>query len=503
MRRGSVLTRTVVLSAVLVLTTSSVAIADSEVLLVKATHRYGLSEKVTGTWGSVAVDYNTDGWPDLFVGRHGAHPFFYENGQGVYERRRYELDFPKGYDAGDGDTWVDRHSCAWGEATGGGRLDLYCGVGANEGTSVGPNQLLVWDGDGFKDAAKHRGLKEKYGRSRTVHWMDYDVDGDLDVYVGNWARPSYPSVMYRNMRGRFERKTVGVEDQLRTHSSSWADWDSDGDPDLLVLQYLAPAIAYENQGRRFVRVTIPHVTGGSWHGSAWGDFNADGRPDLHLINDTRSLILKNQGGSFTVEDDRSAREGRAGGWLDVENDGDLDLFVVQGAPGKYPSRDAVNAPDVLLVRRGGKFVQVRRSSFRGPESGSGDSVSVSDFDRDGRQDLFVTNGFFEYEQWIGKSWLLQNQTDAANWVGIRLVGKRWNPSGVGALLRVETVTDLYRRRTNDGVTFRSQSEIGYAHFGIADALEATVKVTWPQGGSDCAVAASGVVVVVEQGQTPC
>ncbi|MDQ3645302.1 MAG: VCBS repeat-containing protein [Actinomycetota bacterium] len=465
----------------------------------------GLAHARTGTWGSSWNDHDGDGWADLFIGRHGVQPLFYRGSNGTYERVRYDFVDPPGYDAGDGDTWVDRHTCAWGEATGDGTPDLYCTVGANVGTSVGPNQLLVRTPTGIRDVARAYRVRDRYGRGRSVNWLDFDTDGDLDLFLGNWQRDGHASAMFENTRGEFRRVTVGVEDKLRTISSSWSDWDRDGDPDLLVMQYTAPTIAYENRGGRYVRVDLPFVTSANWHSASWGDFNADGWTDLHVVNDTRSLILKNERGRFSVEDSRSVREGRMGAWLDVENDGDQDLFLVQGAPGITPSAEALNHRDFLLVRRAGRFEPVRRESFRGPTGGNGDGATVSDHDHDGRQDLLVTNGYFEYEQWVGRTVLLENRIDAASWVAVQLLGKRWNPMGIGARVRVESAGKVLLREITDGVSFRGQSEVSRVHLGLGrgSVEPVLVRVKWPGGSTDCAAGLRGQTIAVAQDSQPC
>lgn len=456
-----------------------------------------------GTWSNVWADHDGNGWPDIFIGRHGAWPLFFSNREGTYRPLRFDFVSPPGYDPIDDDKYVDRHSCAWGEATGDGRPDLYCTVGANEGTSVGPNQLLVRVRSGVRDVAKRYGVRDIYGRGRSVNWLDFDTDGDLDLYVGNWERAHHPSVAFENTRGRFRRASIGVEHHLQTISSSWSDWDADGDPDLLVMQYQAPTIAYENRRGRFVATSIPKITTASWHSAAWGDFDGNGHSDVHLLNESRSLVLRNNGDRFRVADSRPVVQGRSSAWLDVENDGDLDLFVVRGAAGQYATDNSVNRADFLLIRRPGDFVKVRRRSFRGPRVGNGDAVTVADHDRDGRQDVLVTNGYHEYDQWRGRLALFRNRSQAGNWVAIDLAGGRWNTWGIGARVRVTAGSLSYRREITDGVAFRSQSEVSHVHLGIGSELSALVRVVWPNGTQDCVVIAAGMSQPVERGSHPC
>lgn len=222
----------------------------------------GIGTVPRNSWGSLIMDYDRDGDADLFVNRHAAPPILFRNGG--------ESFVPVAEDSFYLEK-MDRHGCAWGEANGDGRPDLYCTQGAVEGKGSGPNQLLIQTDSGFEDRAPRLGVENAYGRGRTINWIDYDSDGDLDIFLGNKHREGHPNVMFRNDGGAFRRARVGLSRELRTVSTSWSDWDSDGDPDLLVLQYEPhPAIAFENRGGRFAAVRIDRVTGRRWISGSWG-----------------------------------------------------------------------------------------------------------------------------------------------------------------------------------------------------------------------------------------
>lgn len=416
---------------------------------------------------------------------------------------RHDFVSPPGYEHLDDDDWTDRHGCAWGEANGEAGPELYCAVGANKGGGIGPNQLLTFTPDGVKDRAKRFGVRDSYGRGRSANWLDHDSDGDLDLFVTNFDRAGRPNVLFENRRGDFQRTRAGVGDVLRSYSSSWSDWDSDGDPDLLVMQFRAGTVAYENRGGRFSRVSLPGITGVDWRSAAWGDFDGDKRTDVHMVGENRAAVFRNTPSGFRMVDDRRIGEGRMSAWLDFENDGDLDLFVVRGARGIYQSGDELNLADFILLRKKGRFIRYRREAFRGPKRGNGDSVAVADSDRDGKTDLYVTNGHFEYATWVGRNTYFSNLTEGGGSVGLTLRGPRWNPWGIGARVRVRTSAKTYWREVTDGVTFRAQSEVGHLTMGLGSASSARIRIVWPGGKRDCLRADAGSSHEVSRGSQPC
>lgn len=447
------------------------------------------------SWGSSWIDFESDGDPDLFLVRHWREPILFLNdGNGRFERRRTPRDLQG--------TQMDRHACAWGEGNHDGFPDLLCTQGADNGQGEGANQLLVSNGAGLRDRARQLGIRYAKARGRTVNWVDYDRDGDLDVFLGSMYRPGYPMQLYKRGRKSFRKARVGLAHELSVVSSTWADWDRDGDADLLLTQhYPLPALAYENvRGKYFREVGLRRITGRSWISTSWGDFNGDGWVDLQTAGRKTLRIFRNHRGRLRPVFKTRLRQGRAGTWFDVDNDGDLDSFVVQGARGNAAGPKSVNWRDFLVVRRKGGFSRVEHHSFRGPRTGNGEQATISDFDRDGRLDVFVTNGLHYYQ---GPTVLLRNRSRAGNWGGVDLKGTRKNPLGYGAVVKWRIGRRLLKHRVTDDVVFKGQNEVGYVHLGFDTHEAADVLVKWPDGTKDCARLRSGTVVTVEIGSLGC
>ena len=437
-------------------------------------------------WGSAWGDYDADGDLDLFVGRHVKVPGLFENRSGTFARVEGEEDLSRIF---------DRHGCAWGEANGDGRPDLYCAAGARRGTGAIPKRLYIQTDEGFVDQARRFGVRLPGARGRTVNWIDLDSNSELDLFIGNKRKTGYPSVTFMKGRVGFERVRLKGNRFPSTIGSSWADWDADGDPDLMVFQYgRERPVTYENRSGRLAPVRVPIVNRHRWRSGAWGDYNGDGWPDLHLVRERQSLILKNQGGSFKPAHRTPLRQGRMSAWFDVDNDGDLDSFVVEGASG------GENLGDFLIVQGENGFDVVRGSSFRGPDFGDGDSVSSGDFDLDGRVDLYVTHGFSKNR---GLGVLLKNTSDAGNWAILNLKGSDENPFGFGTTIRVVTGDRTYHRQITDGFNFRSQSATGQVHLGLDDAEQADVRISWVDGTRDCVTVSPSEVLSIGKGAHHC
>ncbi|MBV6520462.1 MAG: hypothetical protein MNPFHGCM_00576 [Gemmatimonadaceae bacterium] len=264
------------------------------------------------------------------------------------------------------------------------------------------------------------------GANLTNAWADYDGDGDLDLFVGFNGSPNR---LYRNTSGLFAdvAPVAGIADSRSTRAAAWGDFDADGDSDLMLGYAPSPGSVlrlYRNDGGRFLDIT--RDAGLSRDSAAvrqlsWVDVDGDGDLDLFVaLRDRPNSLYRNDSGRFTdvapalgLSDPR-----RSVGavWVDYDSDGDLDLYVA--------NQDGDS--NGLFRNDGGLFTDVAGElgvawAGRLPNDKTNGSVRpcAADVDGDGRFDLFGAN--------YGRNGLLLNRgtrfEDASDAWGIAIDAK--------------------------------------------------------------------------------
>ncbi|MBI2419396.1 MAG: VCBS repeat-containing protein [Ignavibacteriales bacterium] len=245
------------------------------------------------------------------------------------------------------------------------------------------------------------------GDSRAVTWIDYDNDGDLDLFVTNGPRLGENNFFYENLgNGSFLKRTdiAITKDKAPSDGATWGDFNNDGNPDLYVANWWGvKGLLYKNNGdKTFTQLTTvaPALDPSYSETASWGDYNKDGAIDLYVCNSAgtkkNNLYRNNGDGSFTkitsgtpVTDAKSSRNVD---WVDYNADGFPDLFVAN-ENGEHEN---------LYTNNGnGTFTTASIPSLTN-NSGNSASSNWEDVDNDGDLDVFIAN----YEN--QKNYLLLN-----------------------------------------------------------------------------------------------
>ena len=366
------------------------------------------------------------------------------------------------------------------------------------------------DGMRFIDVTHRAGLAEPALPTQTAGWADYDGDGDLDLYVGSETLPTddFPSLLYRNNGdGTFSDVTraAGVANMRYAKAVTWGDYDNDGDPDLYVSNIGANRLYRNNGDGTFddvaVALDVTRPASRSF-GSWFFDVDNDGDLDLFVANyeaqiDTvisaifgaptrgdHALLYRNDNGHFT---EVSERMGLDHPTLPMgANYGDLDndgWLDIYLGTGD-PEFETLLPNKMYRNDAGLRFLDVT-SAGRFGHLQKGHGVAFGDLDNDGDQDLFHQLGGFYPGDKYGNV-LFENPGNDNHWITLRLVGRRANRFGVGARIEIRvTENDSHRSIYS---TAGSGGTFGGSSFqqeiGLGAATDiAEIIIVWPGSGT--------------------
>jgi enediyne biosynthesis protein E4 len=498
--------------------------------------------------GVAFIDYDNDGWPDIFL----------VNGMD-WPGRTQKHTTPKLYRNNHNGTFTDVTHAA------GLDVEMY-GLGVavgdydNDGyddlfvTALGQSRLFHNNGNGtFTDVTQKAGLAGPHEFSTSAAWVDYDKDGKLDLVVGNYVQWSPETDLYCTLDGKsksyctpesykgtsvrlwhnrgngtFEDATqkAGLADPTsKTMGVTILDYDNDGWPDLLFSNDTQPNKLYRNNGNgTFTEKGVIAGVAFSEDGVARAgmgvdaaDYDRSGYASVMITNFSNQMLslYHNEGKGLFVDEAPQSAIGRATlltlgfgcFFFDYDLDGWPDIFIANGHIDPEIQRVQANVkyamPPHLFRNLGkGRFEEVTNqmgSAFNAPRVGRG--AAYADIFNDGRLDLLLsTNG--------GPTYLFRNETQpsaAANHsLRLKLVGTKSNRDGIGAVVHVTSGGETQTQMLRSGSSYLSSSELvltfGLAQHDKADAVE----IRWPSGQLDrlTNVAAGQTITVTEaKGQT--
>lgn len=455
--------------------------------------RVGVGKRDRGR-GSAWLDYDLDGDWDLFtVGIQTEHGLYRNDGADFFDVTHQSglADRRGGWAASAADIDND------------GDDDLFTSRDAWEGNA--PNSLYRNDSGKFTDIGPQAGLADSTD-SFSATWLDFDLDGYLDLYVANGVSGSGgKNVLLHNRQNNTfidVAARAAVADSTKTIGTAAGDYDGDGLLDLYVVNIGDLNRLYRNLGDGTFAdmadqagVLFP-VEGG--YVAFFFDLDNDGLLDLfvstmsafpNVLNSqvtgqatepNRPFLYRNLGdGTFadiTLPAGLARSFGSMGaGYGDIDNDGFPDLYLANGGPEMERLE-----PNALYRNLGdGTFADITAATGTG-SLGKGHGATFADFDLDGDLDLYASlGGHYDADVW--ENVLYRNDRSTNHYMEVSLVGTRTNRSGIGARVTAFAAGRAIRATRQSGFGFGS-SNAPTLHLGLGEATRVdSLNVDWPSG----------------------
>ena len=483
-----------------------------------------------GGGGIAWIDYNSDGYPDLFL----------VNGSTFEHWKRGDSPRSRLYRNNGNGTFADVSAASGLDHTGWG-MGVCVGDYNNDGyddlyvTYYGGNVLYRNNGNGtFTNVTDQAGVRG-HGWGMGGAFGDYDNDGHLDLYVANYVdvdierlgEPgSAPNCTYRgiatfcgprglpggrdilfhnNGDGTFADVTerAGIDPERYSGLGVvMGDYDGDGRLDIYVANDSTPSSLYHNNGDgTFTDVGVQTGVAYSSEGQEqagmgvdFGDYDNDGWPDLvkgNFSDDTKNLYHSNGDGTFT-DLTYSAGIGEVG-WLfttfgakflDYDNDGWKDIILANGQTfpqmDRYPTGITYAERNLLFHNRGdGKFDEV------GLRAGPGLAIkkvsrglATTDYDNDGDLEIMVSN------MNDSPDLLRRTRQNPQHSILVRTIGTQSNRDGIGTKIRVTCGGRTQYDEVKSGGSYLSSSDLR-VHFGLGASVRIDrLELRWPSGQAD-------------------
>lgn len=457
------------------------------------------SEHALMSGGAVAEDFDGDGWIDLYVLQGGDSPNL------LYMNQK------------DG-TFIDEAAARGADLTG-----SHMGVSAADYDSDGDVDIFISGASAPHFLLENNGVGQFSLDSSLIDlpvsavtspsWGDIDNDGLQDLALGGWRAHSAQDTdsylqVYRNTgNGQLEPYLSLVNNwEFLPH---FLDFDNDRNQDLLLVSDFGNTRWFRNYGDGlYLPAGTSDIDNGM--GTAIGDIDNDGDLDMFITSvgsynpqtDTWSptgnrLLVNDGAGGFTdITDDAGVRDS-AWAWgaemADFDNDGDLDIYHVNGWP--RSSLEYKDTPNRLFENNGDNtFEEIALTSGDAGDLGQGRTVIAFDYDNDGDQDLFIANNCIpEGPGEIGEPFaynpapalLLRNDTvNTHNYLNVQLQGNSapHHSQGLGARVYLQSGVSVQMRELHASSGYLGHGPRRIAHFGLNNATSADlIRAVWTNG----------------------
>lgn len=479
--------------------------------------RVGITSDIRYGHSAAFADINGDGWDDLWVAdsdlrfreQYGISQMFIS-----HEGKRFEQVDPREMGIRDEHLYIN-WSASFADFDNDGDPDLMLSSGAYQPAALGFYRNDISDTGSFTDITEEAGFsmaqEEWWGSS----WADFDNDGYLDVVVIARVGDVLP---YRNNQdGTFSEvsSSLGIHATLENGKNAlWLDYDLDGDQDLFIGGFGEHDVhLYRNDGHRFTLqnsalILKTEISDGALLGhvfaSVMEDFNLDGYPDLYLGRDYYQdlLFINQKDGTFhgynrevgldMLLDEAAGENSMSVGTGDIDDNGHPDILIGTGHIDSYT--------DILLCLHkdetnevGIKFVRCSEPVVEGHGEAATHGIVLSDFDLDGDADIVYNltgSSWYDARNWRdttvgptdlrGRTVLYERKKDPeVNTAVVRLEGTTSSRDAVGARIHVRGERDQYYWvKSSEG--FVSQAS-RWIVVWLGSAQSADMTITWPSG----------------------
>jgi hypothetical protein len=455
-------------------------------------------DKTSAGRGTAIFDFDGDGYLDVVVAcAHGGCSVYHNNGDGTF----------KDISVGSGlDTCVNGFIIAVGDYNNDGLDDLYI---TRLGFYAGESVLYRNNGDGtFTDVTRESGTGF-WGSSFTAQWVDYDCDGNLDLFVcsnlgGIFDRSKPNRLFHNNGDGTFTDVTeeAGLVTNSPTIGACWGDYNNDGYPDLFVSTGMGRSKLFRNNGDgTFTDVSRAAGFDNIGFGTVafWCDYDNDGWLDLVQYTWSREdevldtlidgegpedgqpmrICRNNRDGTFTlVSRELGITEcfgTMSGNFGDFDNDGHVDFLLGNGDP----HMDRTEPPIILEFDESeGRYKNITFAAGL-PYTGKGHGSNLADLSGDGRLSLIMASGG-AYPGDLMTMSVFRPKSLPGNFLNVRLVGTRSNRNAIGARVRVDAGGKSVHNLVSGGTGFGCLPYEQHFGLGTLEKIDA-IEIWWPSG----------------------
>ena len=499
--------------------------------------------------GGGFLDYNNDGWPDIFLVNGSYWPEQNPNGSkptpALYKNNK-DGTFTDVSAASGLDFSIYGMGCSFADFDADGDMDIYL-------TAVGNNILLQNNNGIFHDvtlqmlvSGNDQSPESIPAWSTSSTWVDVDRDGWLDLFVDNYVKwtpetdiystrdgksKSYatPDIyqgetcrLYKNINGRYfediTEKAGVLNHEGKSLGVAVADFNDDNWPDIVVSNDTQPNFLYINKGdgsftnkalvsgigydengraRAGMGIDIADVANDENLAIAIGNFSQE---PMSLYTQTGSGLFQDRAGAAQLTRASLLQLTFGVHFADLDNDGFVELITANGhiepdINGVQQNITFEQRPQVFYNDLG-KFIDISDhvgASFKDPLVGRG--IATADIDKDGDLDILLTvNG--------GTPRLFRNDSEPKNnYVSIQLKGKKPNQNGIGAKITIWNDGIRQNRMLRTGSSYLTQSDINTIIVGLGAKEKAdSIKITWPGSTKETVIKdyKPGSTVVIEE-----